>query len=224
MNNIYFYNIVICISVIFLFTDNNIYAQNKMKTANNKFYPQAEFYKNELAKTEADYKLIFYLEDKINDDNVHIFRFEPESSTNVTINGAHVTVILDENNKLKGFAQLSEAMTGKNEIDEKEGMIQALLFFKKHAPDLNDAKYQWSDSHEEKLIGSDGKEKKINGKWVKYRDEKTGQYLWVILAPDKTIMEFDRDIIWSFFRGGRVNELWLRDSWFNKWLLKNNKK
>lgn len=214
--------IIICLMGILIFS-HTLCAQNIMTDQNNKYYIKAEQIKDQLAKGESGYKLIFYLKNKINDDNVHIFRFEPEPSKRVTLKGPHVTVIIDDNLRLKGFARLNESMTGKNNISESDGMVQALLFLNKYAPDLKDSKYQWSAPHEEKVIGADRKEKTINGTWVKYREQKTGQYLWVILAPDQSIMEFDRDIVWSFFRGGRVNELWLRDEWFGKWLSKNKK-
>ena len=201
----------------------NIQNKKIMIEQNNKYYIEAERFKKELARDEADYKLIFYHKGKINEDDVHIFRFEPQSSKELTLKGPHVTVILDNNNKLKGFARLNEEMAGKAKTDEKEGIRQSLLFLNKYAPDLKDSRYQWTKSHQERVKDSTGKLISINGSWVKYQDKDSGEYLWVILAPDNSIMEFDRDIVWSFFKGGRVNELWLRDDWFEKWLKKNNK-
>jgi len=206
----------------FLFPPSLFSQINKDMKEQNKLLQVAESYKNKLSK-EVDYKVVLYLKDKINKDVVHIFRFEPEPSSSVTIYGPHITVILDDNEKLKGFARLSENMTGENNINEKDGKALALSFLRKYAPDLRDADYQWTKSHQETLTDGKGNKKVINGKWVKYREENTGQYLWVILAPDRSIMEFDRDIVWSFFRGGRVNELWLRDEWFGKWFDKNKK-
>lgn len=209
----------ISISICFL---SNASAQknNRMKQQNYKHSDVAERYKNELAPGEAAYRLVSYLNNKINDTPVHIFRYEPEPSTGVTLKGPHVTVILDDAGKLKGFARLTESMTTKNEIHEDEAIPIAQAFLKKYAPDLADAKYQWTDTTVEKVVGKDGKERNVTGTWVKYRDRQTGEYLWVILAPDKSVREFDRDIVWNFFRGGRVNELWLRDEWFGKWLAK----
>lgn len=220
MNNL-FVTIIIILCLLHASITNAINTQIKNDMTNNKYLPLAEQYKNEYAKKEAHYKLVFYLKDKINKDNVHIYRFEPSVSTGVTLNHPHVTVIIDDNGKLKGFARLSEDMTGENKIDQRRSMVLAYAFLHKNAPDLDNVEYQWSAPLKEKIIGADGKETNANGIWVKYRDKNTGQYLWVILAPDESIMEFDRDIVWSFFKGGRVNQLWLRDEWFGKWLAKN---
>lgn len=197
---------------------------NPSMTGNSKFLLKAEQYKAEFAPDDVDFKLVFNRKEKINDDPVYIYRFESSTSNNVTLNKAHITVILGEDGKLKGYARLNEDMGGDNKIDEKKGQAFASAFLNRHAPDLKEAGYQWSKIHEETIIGSDGKARKIKGLWVKYQERKSGEYLWVILAPDGTVMEFDRDIVWSFFRGGRVNELWLRDEWFGKWLAKNRKK
>lgn len=48
---------------------------------------------------------------------------------------------------------------------------------------------------------------------VKRRNLTTGLYFWVIVAPDKSVMIFERDIIWDFLRAGRQTEKWLHDSW-----------
>ena len=211
--------IIFCLSGFWWTTILNAQINNDM--TNNKFLPKAEQYKNEYAKGESHYQLVFYLKNKINKDDVHIFRFEPAPAKSVTLHGSHVTVILDDSGKLKGFGRLTEDMTKANEISLMRAMGLAYSFLLKNAADLDDISYQWTKPHKEKIIGSDGKEKTANGIWVKYRDEKKGNYLWVILAPDESIMELDRDIVWSFFRGGRINELWMRDEWFGKWLAKN---
>lgn len=176
----------------------------------------AEKIKNELAPKEKEYNLIFSLQDKINKTDVHIFRYEPVTSQNLKLHAPHVTVILDNSGNLKGFARLSEDMVNINSISESKGKEIALSFFKKYAPDLVNSDFQWTDDYSEKIIDKNGRTAKANGLWVKFREKKTGHYLWVMVAPDGSIMEFDRDIIWSFFRGGRVNELWLRDEWLGK--------
>lgn len=220
VKNSFIFICLLCISIL----GNEVNAQNyKGMTPTTHLLEQVEKYKEALAPNEAGYKMVFYLKDKINDDNVHIFRFEPEPSRSITLYGPHVTVIFDEQNKLKGFARMNQTMAGENNMEENQGKLLAMNFLKQYAPDLVNSKYQWSNSHTEKLIDKSGEETIINGSWVKYRANKSGEYLWVILAPNGTVMEFDRDIVWSFFRGGRVNELWLRDEWLEKWLKKNGK-
>lgn len=182
----------------------------------DKYLAIAENYKSAIAPDAKDYNLAYSLKDKINDDVVYIYRFESGNATALNLYRAHITVIVDRTNKLKGFARTDENMSGKNNLDDDKCRQLALAFIKRYAPDLTDIKFQWVDIHKESVTDQNKKKTEIQGKWVKYKDSKSGHYLWVILAPDGRIMEFDRDIVWSFFRGGRVNELWLRDDWLDK--------
>lgn len=111
-------------------------------------------------------------------------------------------------------------MKGENKLTEEKSKELALSFLKQYAPDLINIKFQWIDDQFFSLQDEENKTVNIQGKWVKFKDNKTGYYLWVIIAPDGSIIEFDRDIYWNFFRGGRIHELWLRDDWFNKRLKK----
>lgn len=186
----------------------------------DKYLAIAQGFKSTIAPEAENYNLVYFLKDKINDDVVYIYRFEPGNATTFNLHRAHITVIVDNKNKLKGFARTDEKMNSTNNLDDNNCRQLALAFIKQYAPDLTDIKFQWVNTHEESFIDRNRNKTEIQGKWVKYREAKSGHYLWVILAPDGRIMEFDRDIVWSFFRGGRVNELWLRDDWFGKRITK----
>lgn len=208
---------IICFPV---YTQNNI----PMNEQGQMLLSAAITFKDKISPDAKDYNLVSSLKNKINDDNVFIFRFEPIPSKSLTLHGEHATVILDTQSRLKGYSHISPKMKGSNDIPERQAMVLAIEFFHDYARDIyKSTDFQWTNSHKEKVKGNDGKEISISGSWVKFREKQTGEYLWVILAPDGSIMEFDRDIVWSFFKGGRVNELWLRDEWLGKWLKKNNK-
>jgi len=185
-----------------------------------KYRTVAEGFKSAIAADAVDYNLVYFLKDKINDDVVYIYRFEPGNSPALNLHHAHITVIVDSRNKLKGFARTDEKMAGNNTMDDDKCRQLALAFINEYAPDLTDIRFQWINNQQISLTDNSNNKKELTGKWVKYREAKSGHYLWVILAPDGRIMEFDRDIVWSFFRGGRVNELWLRDEWLAKRMTK----
>lgn len=195
----------------------NLFAQDmEITTESDKYLAVAEGFKSAIAPDAEDYKLVYFLKDKINDDDVYIYRFEPDNARMPNLYHAHITVIVDSRNKLKGYARMDGKMSSNNNLDETKCRQLAQTFINQYAPDLRDIKFQWVNNHKESFIDRDNNKKELNAKWVKFREAKSGHYLWVILAPDGRIMEFDRDIVWSFFRGGRVNELWLRDEWFGK--------
>lgn len=206
-----------CVAALFILCITNLFAYNMNDTSeSDKYLAIAQGFKSAIAPDAKNYSLVYSLKDKINDDVVYIYRFEPGNAPTLNLYRTHITVIVDSKNKLKGFARTDEKMSVKNKLDDDKCRQLALAFIKKYAPDLADIKFQWIDTHEESFIDNSKNKSLLQGKWVKYKESKNGHYLWVILAPDGRIMEFDRDIVWSFFRGGRVNELWLRDDWFGK--------
>ena len=203
-----------------LFFVTNSFTQTDMKITEEAggYLPAVEKYKSEIAINPAEYKLVYFLKDKINKEVVYIYRFEATGNPgDFNLHYTHITIIVDSKKRLKGFSQITESMRGENNLGDSECRQLALSFLKKYASDLKKTDFQWIDDQKISFLNTTSwKKESLNGKWVKFRDNETGYYLWVILAPDGSIMEFDRDIFWSFFRGGRVNELWLRDDWFGK--------
>ncbi|MCX8617021.1 hypothetical protein J3U42_01265 [Gilliamella sp. B2923] len=52
----------------------------------------------------------------------------------------------------------------------------------------------------------------LTGVKVKCRDLNTVLYFWTIIAPDETIMVFERDVERDFICAGRQTQKWLHDS------------
>lgn len=204
-------------AILFLLSITNLLAREMEDSGElKKYLSVAVDFKSAIAPGTEDYNLVYSLKDRINDDIVYIYRFEPGNPQTLNLHHAHITVIVDSSKKLKGFAWTDEKMSGKNNLDDNKCKQLALAFFKQHAPDLTKISFQWVDTQRIRIIDKNNDPKELTGKWVKYKEVNSGHYLWVILAPDGRVMEFDRDIVWSFFRGGRVNELWLRDEWLGK--------
>lgn len=204
-------------AILFILSITNLLAKEMEDSGElKKYLPVAVDFKLAIAPDTEEYNLTYSLKDKINDDIVYIYRFEPGNPQNLNLHHAHITVIVDSSKKLKGFAWTDEKMSGKNNLDDKKCRQLALAFFKQFAPDLRDIRFQWVDTQRIRLIDKNNVQNELHAQWVKYKEADNGHYLWVLLAPDGRVMEFDRDIVWSFFRGGRVNELWLRDEWLSK--------
>lgn len=208
-------------AILFLLSITNLFAGEMEDSGElNKYLAVAVDFKLAIAPGAEDYNLVYSLKDRINDDMVYIYRFEPGNHQALNLHHAHITVIVDGRKMLKGFAWTDGKMSGTNNLDDDKCKQLALAFFKQHAPDLTNIRFQWIDTQKIRFIDTNNDPKELTGKWVKYKEAGSGHYLWVILAPDGRIMEFDRDIVWSFFRGGRVNELWLRDEWLSKRITK----
>lgn len=204
-------------AILFLLSITNLFAGEMEDSGElKKYLAVAVDFKLAIAPEAEDYNLVYSLKDRINDDMVYIYRFEPGNHQTFNLHHAHITVIVDGRKKLKGFAWTDGKMSGTNNLDDDKCKQLALAFLKQHAPDLTNIRFQWIDTQKIRFIDTNNEPKELTGKWVKYKEAGSGHYLWVILAPDGRIMEFDRDIVWSFFRGGRVNELWLRDEWLSK--------
>ncbi len=189
----------------------------------NKMLVVAEAYKAKISPDNKSFNCVFHIIDKINDDKVYIYRFEKNGKIGVcNMFHPHITVIVDSNKKLRGYHHIDKEMLGDNRLKDKECIEISRSFLKEYANDLINESLQYISHQKFPIIVGGNKKDIINATWVKYRDGKTGAYFWVMLNPQGKIIEFDRDIFWSFFRGGRATEEWLLEEWFSKWLKKRN--
>lgn len=183
---------------------------------NEHLLAEAQKIRQELAPKCADYELVYTMSGKMNEENVHIYRFEPNKEKKVNLNGARVVVVLNDKGELRGFARVNETLLKLPEMTDDKARGKAKAFFNKYAPDLKKVNFQWVRIRKMKLIDSKGETHQVAGVWTKYRDPESGRYLWVLLGSDGGVIEFDRESVWKFILGGRVTERWLVDDWFGK--------
>lgn len=153
---------------------------------------------------------------KHNGIDVDLLRYE-KSSTSANYGMENVSFLIRKDGQLEGVSRLLPEFNDTNtQLSEKESEQIALSFLKKYAPDLliNNA-IQWIGKHSEE-IKENGKKIKVSGMKVKCRNLTDGLYFWVIVAPDTSIMVFERDIEWDFIKAGRQTEKWLHDEWLAK--------
>lgn len=151
-----------------------------------------------------------------NKSPVTLYRYEPK--TILTFEAMNSSFLInDETQKIQGFARLLPQYDAKQPQVSKEDAEKAMReFATQFAPDLlKNFKIQWIDKHDETII-VDGKKVKLTGMKVKCRDIDTGLYFWMIIAPDHSVMVFERDVEWDFIRAGRQTQKWLHDSWLQK--------
>ncbi len=182
----------------------------------------AKKFRQEIAPKNADYELVYFMTGKFNEENVNIYRFEPNKEKKVNLNGPRIVVVLNEKGELREFARVNESLLRPPAMSEEKAREEALAFLAKYAPDLKDVSFQWVSTRKLKLIDNQGRTHVVVGTWAKYRDPQSGRYLWVLFGADGGVMEFDRESVWSFIRGGRVTERWLDDDWFGRQMEKKN--
>lgn len=169
-----------------------------------------------LSSNELDFYLVSKKQELHNKTSITLYRFEPRSEIN--FGKSHVSFLLDSNSgNLQGFVRLvPEYISSKNQVSKEEAYNITKEFLEKYAPDLLvNYKNSWIEPHDETII-ENSKKITLTGMKVKCRDLNTGLYFWTIVAPDKSIMVFERDIEWDFIRAGRQTQKWLHDSWLSK--------
>lgn len=147
-------------------------------------------------------------------------RYEREDDRNNGLEGEHFSTVVDNNGRLKGFANISLDLVGRPLPDRERSEEVARAFLQEYAPDLLPRmEIHWIDTHDEPIrIERDGRTETVTltGMKVKARNLADKRWFWVIIGPDEQPMVFERDIIWITFPGHRKTEKWLHDSWLKK--------
>lgn len=150
-----------------------------------------------------------------NDDFIKLTRFTKVDE--ISLFGEHISFVKNKNGTLIAVAKMLKKYANKPNLSKDEAKNIALSFLEKHANDLlENYKILWIDLHDE--IINDGAKTKISGLKVKCQNLNDKKYFWVIVGFDKSIMVFERDVIWDFLKAGRVSEKYIHDSWLEKFI------
>ncbi len=168
---------------------------------------------------DQGYEFTGFANGQMDTRSITLFRYQPKNDHMEPRFGAeHISTVVDEHGALKGLVRLKKALISnpQNLPDKEEALTVASLFLKEYAPDLvDDMSVQWIDVHSEKIKTNAGI-LTLEGMKVKCRKPSDGLYFWVIVAADRSVIAFERDIEWDFFRSGRKTEKWLHDSWLEE--------
>ncbi|EMV8752353.1 hypothetical protein AADS67_004985 [Escherichia coli] len=147
-------------------------------------------------------------------------RYERQDGRNAGLEGEHFSAIVAENDRLKGFANISLDLVGRALPSRERSEEVARTFLQQHAPDLLPRmEIHWIDAHDEPIrIERDGRTETVTltGMKVKARNLADKRWFWVIVGADEQPMVFERDITWVTFPGHRKTEKWLHDSWLKQ--------
>ncbi|MBP6861213.1 MAG: hypothetical protein KBC57_02500 [Neisseriaceae bacterium] len=182
-------------------------------TVTDAAFAAAEPFKQALALGELDYLPSDTRAGAMDGEAVQVYRYQPDPSE-VRLEGAHFSLVLNESGRLKGFTRINPNLIAPVALDKADAQAIAEGFLAEYAPDLlPNMNVQWVDLHDEPVRTVAGTTATLTGMKMKARDRQTGLYFWVIVAADRSVMIFERDINWNFTVGGRQTEKWLHDSW-----------
>lgn len=174
-------------------------------------------YKQRLALSELDYQILFTIDEIMDKQPITLSRYQPQTSDSIRYGYAHVSFVLDTDGGLKGFTRMNPQLAVGEQVSKERAEMIARKFLAEYARDLLLVMdVQWVGPHDEVVLDTDGKEITLTGMKVKSRSTDNGLYFWVVVAPDSSVMVFERDISWDFIRAGRQTEKWLHDSWLKK--------
>lgn len=212
----------VTVAAFTLIKSDSLFAQGntQMTQSSNKHQLAADQFKQALAKTEANYTLVYTKAGFMDKKPVYLYRYQAVDTPSVNLGGTHVSIVVDEQNRLKGLARMNSEPKNTPLPTKEQTKKIAQVFLTQYAADLlNGAELQWVKAHDETLLNAQGKKVKQTGMKAKYRNTISGLYFWVIVDSDNEVMIFERDIEWDFMHAGRKTEKWLHDDYLKKQML-----
>ena len=209
----------VAVTALILTNSDSLFAQGntQMTQTTNKHQLAADQLKQALAKTEANYTLVYTQAGLMDKKPVYLYRYQAVGTPTVNLGGAHVSIVVDEQNRLKGLARMNSQPKNTPLPTKEQTEKIAQVFLTQYAADLlNEAELQWIKPHDETLLNAEGKKIKQTGMKAKYRNTISGLYFWVIIDSNHEVMIFERDIEWDFMHAGRKTEKWLHDDYLKK--------
>lgn len=148
--------------------------------------------------------------------NLLLIRYERADDRNSDLGGEHVSVLVDRWGRLKGFTRMDLALRDGALPSAEEAEAVARAFLARHASDLAPAEVVVTRvaPHEQSLKADDVKVA-LAGMKVKMRRGQDGSWLWVTVGPDRNVMSFERDVVWSA-EEGVTSPRWLSDEWIGR--------
>jgi len=149
---------------------------------------------------------------KQNDVDVFVFRYEKANLDNNGLGGEHYSFTVEqESHKIIGITWMDQRFASNQQLpSEKRTEEIVQVFLNKVQSGLFDQlENQWIRPHDEN-IKVNKEALTLTGMKYKCYVPENDSWAWVIVGPDGKIMSFEQDIKW---KGGRVTEKWLHDSW-----------
>lgn len=148
---------------------------------------------------------------------VVLFRFQPPGTKPVNFFGRHFSVVFDSKSNLVGMLRIKPEWTGMSAASVSRAEATAALFIRRYVPALwRFIKSQKAEVREFELIREDGRAGYISGVLLTFHDHKRNTNFFVMVAPDGSVMAFERDLPYAEIDFGRSVENWLYDAYLYK--------
>ncbi len=165
---------------------------------------------------ENDFTFKSNFKGKWNENDIILYRYT--KNKNLDLGSEHISFVYDEDKKLMGLTRILAKYEKKDNfsLSKEEAKRILLNFLEKYSKDLLDNyKILWIDFHDE-VFKKDEKKLSITGLKVKCQNLNDKKYFWLIIGDDKSIITFERDVIWDFEKSMRHTQKWLHDSFFKE--------
>lgn len=148
---------------------------------------------------------------------VVLFRFQPPGTKPINFFGRHFSVIFDSKSNLVGMLRIKQEWIGMSAASVNRAEATAALFIRRHVPALwRFIKSQQVEPREFESAREDGRAASISGVLLTFYDHKRSTYFFVMIAPDGSVMAFERDLPDAEMDFGRSAENWLYDAYLYK--------
>lgn len=157
---------------------------------------------------------------EVDQKKAYLFRYE--KPVNRGLLQEHFSFIVTANApfRILGFTRMDVKYLDRDMLSEAQTREIATKFLLGIDADLaNSLENLWIDKHGELMV-IDQREKPIFGMKYKCYRKSSGDYAWVIVGFDGSVITFERDIIWDNAANKRITQKWLHDNW----ILENDKK
>lgn len=188
----------------------------------NSYLAQAEKWRGLLARDEGNFFPAFSGAGIFNGSYVIIFRFQPPGTTSINFYGRHFSVLFDSKSDLIGMLRVKPEWTKMDRPDQKRAAATAILFIRRFTPALwRYTKSQIVKARDMEVIREDGQEATIKGVLSVFYDDRRETYFFVMIAPDGTVMAFERNLPDGAIDFGLAGRNWLYDSYLRDALEKS---
>lgn len=188
----------------------------------NSYHAQAEKWRDIVALDERQFFPAFSGAGVLNGRYVIIFRFQPPGTEPVNFNGRHFSVLFDSRSDLIGMMRVRPEWADMERAEQRRAALTAVQFIRRYTPALS--RYTRTQLLEERNLEvrrENGQEATIDGQLSIFYDDRRRTYFFVMVAPDGTVMAFERNLPSEAIDFGRAEGNWLYDSYLEDALRKS---
>lgn len=150
---------------------------------------------------------------------VVIFRFQPPGTQPINFFGRHFSVIFDNRSDLIGMLRIKPEWVGLSPASRNNAEAAAALFIRRYVPSLwRFIESQNVETRRFEIVRDDDSSDSIAVVLSTFHDHKRDTWFFVLVAPDGSVMAFERDLPNSEIDFGESMENWLYDAYLYKTL------